>query len=493
MQIHTLRTKGHTVIEKWECAFRGDMKENPELQAFYDSYRVHENIQPRDAFFGGRTNATRLFFESNDTEAIKYVDFTSLYPWVCKYAKFPVGHPTIYFGSDIPSEVFGLLKCKILPPQNLYHPLLPYRSRGKLLFPLCKTCADENNQGSCSHADPNDRALTGTWVTVEIDKALELGYTVLEKYEAWHFPDSTQYDPVEKKGGIWSKFINLWLKLKQQADAWPAWCVTAADRKKYVQDYKDREGVELDPNEIKRNEGLRSLAKLILNSTWGKMAQNPQKSKLTYVSDCSEYVKMMTDDSITVSDLLYVNDDHIALTWKHKDNFVESLPNTNVILAAFTTAHARLKLYTLLEPLQDRVLYFDTDSVVYLHVEGLWNPPIGDYLGELKDETKGVPIESFVSGGAKNYAYVLADGSSVCKIRGFTLNHRNSLSLNFHTMKELVITSERTGPVIQNPHKICRKNNNLFTKSESKKYQIVYDKRVLCDDFNTFPFGFAFH
>jgi len=107
-----------------------------------------------------------------------------LYPYVCKYAKFPVGHPEIYQADKIPLHVEGLLKCKILPPQNLFHPVLPFRARNKLLFPLCKTCALENSNGICLHDDPNERAFIGTWVTAEIDKAISLGYIILEKYEA---------------------------------------------------------------------------------------------------------------------------------------------------------------------------------------------------------------------------------------------------------------------------------------------------------------------
>ena len=70
-------------------------------------------------------------------------------------------------------------------------------------------------------------------------------------------------------------------------------------------------------------------------------------------------------------------------------------------------------------------MYFDTDSVVYVHDEARWNPELGDYLGELKDETKGMRITHFVSGSAKNYTYQLEDGQQVCKIREFTLNHQS--------------------------------------------------------------------
>ena len=99
-------------------------------------------------------------------------------------------------------------------------------------------------------------------------------------------------------------------------------------------------------------------------SHWGKFGQNPKKSKLEYIKDPKEYVSKMTDNSIEVQDLLFVNDEYVALKFTPKDEFVESLPNTNVVLAAYTTAQARLKLYTLLEGLQERVLYMDTDRLV---------------------------------------------------------------------------------------------------------------------------------
>ena len=487
MKTMNLRQKGYIVVEQWECDFKAEMKNNEDLAEFYsNSYAPQEPLQPRDAFLGGRTNAIRLFYESKPDEDIRYVDFTSLYPYVCKYAKFPVGHPEIYQADKIPLHVEGLLKCKILPPQNLF---LPVRARNKLLFPLCKTCALENSNGICLHDDPYERAFIGTWVTAEIDKAISLGYIILEKYEAWHFPITEQYDPLTKTGGIWAPCIDLWLKHKQQADGWPDWCETDEDKQQYIRNYLDKEGIQLEEQQIIRNEGLRSLAKLMLNSHWGKFGQNPNKSKVTYVSDCSQYVDMMTNDALEVTDLIFVNDEHIALRWNDKQEFVESLPNTNVVLAAYTTAHARLKLYSLLEKLQERVLYFDTDSVIYIHQPEMWNPPVGDYLGELKDETKGIPLTTFVSGGAKNYAYKLADGSTVCKIRGFTLNHRNSLTLNMETLQDLVISSDRSQSLISNPYKIIRKDGSLYTKEESKAYQIVYDKRFIDKNFQTYPFG----
>ena len=95
LQIEVLRKKGYTVVEKWECDFRREISLDARLHQFYKHYKVHEALQPRDAFFGGRTNAIRLFFQSTGRDKIRYVDYTSLYPHVCKYAKFPMGHSVI--------------------------------------------------------------------------------------------------------------------------------------------------------------------------------------------------------------------------------------------------------------------------------------------------------------------------------------------------------------------------------------------------------------
>lgn len=50
----------------------------------------------------------------------------------------------------------------------------------------------------------------------------------------------------------------------------------------------------------------------------------------------------------------------VCVQYKKTREYVEPNPATNVVLAAFVTAHARLRLFQELERLQNRVLYFDT-------------------------------------------------------------------------------------------------------------------------------------
>lgn len=103
----------------------------------------------------------------------------------------------------------------------------------------------------------------------------------------------------------------------------------------------------------------------------------------------------------------------------------------NIFVATFTTCHARLKLYQYLDLLQEQVLNFDTDSVVYRCKPGQPTVPLGDYLGDITDELEGGDhIVEFVSGGPKNYGYTTHQGKVCCKVRGFTLNVRGHQQLN---------------------------------------------------------------
>ena len=157
------------------------------MKAYFDSFEVVDSLEPRDAFCGGRRNAAKLFHECQDEEKIRYLDFTSLHPWCNKNTLTVVGHPQIITENfqEI-SAYFGFIKCTVLPPRRLFHPVLPYRTQGKLMFPLCKTCADTCNQATCTHTD-EERAIQGMWVSVELEKALQKRYRILHIHEVWHF------------------------------------------------------------------------------------------------------------------------------------------------------------------------------------------------------------------------------------------------------------------------------------------------------------------
>ena len=73
------------------------------------------------------------------------------------------------------------------------------------------------------------------------------------------------------------------------------------------------------------------------------------------------------------------------------DEEVERSLKTNLFIAIFTTAHARLKLYSASETLQKRVLYYGTDPVIYKWRPGQVQIPLGVFLGGFTDEVEGDP------------------------------------------------------------------------------------------------------
>ena len=134
------------------------------------------------------------------------------------------------------------------------------------------------------------------------------------------------------------------------------------------------------------------------------------------------------------------------------------------------------------------------------------------FTGELTDELdNGDYIVEFVSGGPKNYAYTTFTGKQTCKIRGFSLNYTNSQLLNFGSVRDMVSNVQPENPntynkrkreddkqpsdntiVVTNPSKISRDkyNNILYNRVEKKKYRVVYDKRIIIDDYDTVPYGY---
>ena len=161
-----------------------------------------------------------------------------------------------------------------------------------------------------------------------------------------------------------------------------------------------------------------------------------------------------------------------------------------MVLAAYTTANARLRLYEMAEKLGDRLYYVDTDSAIFMHREGMYSPPLGDFLGGLKDEVPDDVISEYVGLGPKNYGLKLACGEAVCKVRGFSLNYRASKLINFDTLKSMV--SGGDGCTVREPHAILRKGlGALYTGVREKHYRMVYDKRLISDDgVSTLPLGF---
>ena len=476
---------GYTVVEVWEHDW--DAMHHPPFPSFLHHL---DPLEPRDGLFGGRTNALQLYYEAQEGEDVHYVDFTSLYPSVMRQGgQFPVGHPEIILPTSgqlrfpITDHYYGLNKVKVLPPRHLYLPVLPSHINHKLIFTLCRTCAETTNQTTKCHHNTEERALVGVWTTPELKKAVQLGYKVLDVYELWHYPQTSST--------LFGQYVQTYLQLKQEASGWPAWCATPEDRQRYLDDYERHEGIRLREDHIRVNPGLRALMKLMLNSLWGKFGQNPSLPATEYVDSPQRFAELMFGGRVDVKHLLLISEDLVQMQYDKKGEFGCESGFASVVHADFVTAFARLKLYDRLEPLQDRVLYFDTDSIIYVTRPGDTALPLGDYLGDLTSELPpGDSIQKFVSTGPKSYGYQTRHGKTEIKCKGIPLTVTSSEKVNFESMVSLVSGQERQIQVTL-PQQIRRdpKHRQLKTVDVEKVFQVVYDKRVR-RGMKTVPYGY---
>jgi hypothetical protein len=97
-RIEQIALAGYNVKIQWECKF-DEAKINEENSELLTHAIVrHSPLKTRDALYVGRTEAMRLQYRIGKNETIEYCEEISLYPYICKYFIFPIGHPVIQVG-----------------------------------------------------------------------------------------------------------------------------------------------------------------------------------------------------------------------------------------------------------------------------------------------------------------------------------------------------------------------------------------------------------
>ena len=228
----------------WECEFKQLLETSEALREVEQNCELLPRLDPRAAFYGGRVNAVKLYHEAQEGKRIGYVDICSLYPMVLKNDVFPVGIPEVIIDpppQDI-GKYFGIVQARVRPPRGLYHPCLPLRVGGKLLFPLCSRCARNSSQEPCRCPD-TERDLVGTWTSIDLRDALSVGYTIVKVFEIYHFEETAKFDKTQATPGLFSDYVNLFLKGKQEASGWPSDDMTDAEKTEYIDQYESVEGI----------------------------------------------------------------------------------------------------------------------------------------------------------------------------------------------------------------------------------------------------------
>ena len=529
-----LKLEGYEVETMWECRWDA-MKKEAFVKNVTDGIFIKSRLSPRDAFRGGRVEAGKLIYDVRNSKykrGLAYVDICSLYPTVNCYDPYPVAHPimiTSGFDCSNINQYFGLIQCSVLPPQHLRNGVLPVHANNKLLFPLCRTCAENMQIDPCEHSEC-DRMLHGVWVSEELKQAVKHGYKISQIYCVHHFP--------RKSKELFSSYIKTFFKMKLAASKRPAG-ETSEELHRFIEDLKVRDGIEIKPDEFQENAGIRNIAKLCCNSFWGRLGMRDAFPKVALARTSEELAVLFADSTKEVTDVRYISDDCVCALIQNKSlDTLNFSNNTNIYLAVFTTAYARMRLYDLIEKVGDRFVYCDTDSVIYeLSSDACENLPTGQFMGDLTSELdEGEVIEQFVSGGPKVYAFVTNQNRVVVKIKGFQLNERTKTAFSFDNLKRVIQTyisthldsnigrvrfdssvkekhclrqtifdehhavDETSSSVVAvanaisvfDVNRILRsKSWDIFRGAEQKIFTYSFNKRIVCKDASAVPFGFV--
>lgn len=447
------------------CVWKRHKSEQEEMPT-----SLYAPLRMRDAFFGGRTEPFKLFYEMQPGEQGRYVDFISLYPSVqsCRhfningelvYDFYPMGHPHRMKPPFRPvSEYYGFIKCKIYCPP-MYIPLLPVKHEGKLMFPT--------------------GMLTGTWTTIEVARALEVGYVMHKIYDILHFPDKTT--------DLFISYVARFTKYKVEAGKWEKLGMMESsneEKSQYLQQSYDVWGTQIDPENMNGpiNDGILYMAKLSLNSLWGKFGQRQQFTNVVDTFDHETFAKYCHSEKYDIKNIFLHTNQCRTISYDEKEHTRMNTNISSIAVAAWTTAKARLRLFDVMHKLGQDVIYCDTDSVIYID-RGDPNKqiPVGSRLGDLQNEIKKKSdyITKIVSTAPKSYAYVTKEGSSSVKSKGFTLSVFNSERVNIDSMEKMVHGETKEIETESLQFEINR-DHQIKTKSSCKKIlTMTFDKRKI--------------
>jgi hypothetical protein len=291
--------------KKWTTAsqavevFRLFMDESlhslPDDDIFYHEGDVDGFV--RQAYFGGRTEIFKPIFddEINNSDYLFYQDINSLYPFVMSQHEFGDRFMGWLEGEkDYKAHEMAIWHCKVRVPEDMYIPPLPVKRNDRLIFPVGE--------------------FKGYWTKYELEYSRSLGCEILEYYEGCAFSNA---------GPIFKNFIETLYKMRLEAK-------------------------EKDDNVTQMT------MKLLMNSCYGRMGINKERSKIIIDDGTFNKVKLIAEIDIT-------ENSSIRLSEKPERSRTMF---SNPAIACFVTSYARVFLHKNMRDVGVKHVYYcDTDSL----------------------------------------------------------------------------------------------------------------------------------
>lgn len=434
---------------------------------------------------GGRTEVFVSYApEIPDGKEVHYIDATSMYPTINANGLYPkglmsvtvIGEPDTGLDYNAVQEAWRIEtwpedKCAIFVvdvkcPTSLQIPLLHDSGpKTRLLFSL----------------RPKEK---WGYTHMELQLALKHGYTITRLYKVYSWSETS----IGFAGS--REYIHQFFKLKLLASGLPS-CNTPEENQTFCNKVNQLYDFKVKPSDFKANPGLRSVAKLLINCLWGKFAQKPgscfSTTSVFGSNDLDRYEKLRCSSSRIIRFIGLPEDQALIISKGYKEDPKSIMKNTNVAIGIFTTAQARISLWTaMLKVGFSNVFYCDTDSIVGQMtketVKSISSVPSWSLGGWTSELAKDDYITQWAAAGPKAYAYKTAHGKCVVKIKGHSLSRPEALSLNdFKVVADVVQHPETEYSVTYSRIERPKGNQEIFrvhTSERAKKFSGVPQKRV---------------
>lgn len=333
----------------------------------------------KDGYTGGSVEVFKPYGEN-----IYNYDVNSLYPYVMREYKMPIGTP-MFFEGDILKYIknpFGFFYVDIITPEKENIPFLQKRVK---INNSIKTISPLGN-------------WTGWYFSEEINKAKELGYKI-KIIKGYLFDQDI----------IFKEYVDYFYDMKKKSD---------------------------------KNSPQYIISKLLLNSLYGRLGMNPIKNKHVIVNKAEAFKYF---ENFSVTDVMSLGDkEMISILNLNKNDDSDQYLGSNVCVAvsAAVTAYARIYMAQFKQNHKENILYTDTDSIS-INKE-LDNKFVGTEIGKFKLEY----ISSKSIFLAPKVYFSLTNGSEICKIKGFKAQNYKNITFNeFYNLlyknKKLILTQEK--------------------------------------------------
>jgi hypothetical protein len=484
-----LEERGYEYIEIWGHEWSELKRTDLECQEIMKSFKLVPPMNVRDLVAGGRCEAFNLLKASEGDKKLCYLDVNSLYPAVCLSSPsrpFPVGVPTIIrAGFGELKDYFGICYVRVLPPQNLLLPVLQTKIDGQAHYTLCRACSGNPSDDLCSHSE-KERELTGVYTTAELTLACSKGYKIQEFYEVWHYTESSTE--------LFAGYIRAFYLLKVKNSGFPPHVRTEEDKDRYVEELKAGQDIDLRKEDITDNPTQRLIAKLALNSLWGRFALRSNLPTFEYVDSVDRMWELLYSGNYDISYLNILDEDTVQVQHTLTDDWNSTDLKSNCVIAGFVTSYARIRLYEGFETVGcENLCYGDTDSIICLQGPGIPVIKQGILLGEFKSELgDGEFMTFFVCIGPKAYAFKTNLGREEYRAKGVTVSHENKDIFQLDSLEAMVKDPSIVHYIIS-PYKIFRTKGNweLSSHSQTKLFRYTFAKRkIINDKFFTVPYGY---